>query len=382
LQKLYIGVFGSGLGHAVRMLPIARAAKRMGLDVILSSSGDAVRYLRSCGFTCHEIPYVDVVYNRSGSFTAKETAKLSLPIFLRFFKQIGYEGRNIGDFSPDLVISDSVVATVIAARALGMRAVTVLNQLRLESSPRTPWVFAEMLSSASVALGGIFWGLSDRILLPDLPPPHTISERNLWSAGKILSKSEYIGFLTPPVDEASDSVTEKLRGDSRMKVFWQISGPVQTRVPLLKKAMAMAQSLEGSVTTVISGGTPGGDTTPRPIRGGYLYDWCGVRDTLVKLADVVVSRAGHTSISQFILSGKPSILIPITSQREQEGNALKAQAMGVAVCISEQELDKEHLDRALEDVRGDAFKRRTAEMRTYANRFDALSSITRLFQSE
>ncbi len=375
-------MFGSGLGHAVRMLPIASAAKRMGWDVVLSSSGEAVRYLRAKGFTCHEIPNVDVIYNRNGSFTAKETAKFSFPIFLRFFKQVGYEGRNIGNFSPDFIISDSVMASVIAARVLGRRAVTVLNQIRLESSPKTPWVFAEMLSSATVALGGAFWGLSNKILLPDLPPPYTISERNLWSAGNVLNRSEYIGFLTPALEEASDEVTEKFRTDPRMKVFWQISGPKQTRVPLLAKAMVMAQSLEDRVMTVISCGNPGGVITPRAIRGGYIYDWCDVKDTVVKLADVVVSRAGHNSISQFILSGKPSILIPITSQREQEGNAWKAQAMGVAVCLSEDQLDREHFEQALEEVRGDSFKRRTAEMCTYANRFDAVSSITRLLQSE
>src|SRR5712691_9136705 len=73
LRKLYISAFGSGLGHATRMLPVARMAMEMDWEVTFSSSGEVVDHLRAKGFRCNRLPYVDVVYNKSGSFTAKET---------------------------------------------------------------------------------------------------------------------------------------------------------------------------------------------------------------------------------------------------------------------------------------------------------------------
>lgn len=381
MRKLYIGAFGSGLGHAIRMLLVARAAKELGWDVTFSSSGEAADHLDAEGFRCNRIPYVDVVYNKSGSFTAKETAKYFFPILSRFVQQVAYEARNIRAFSPDLVISDSAMATVIAARLLGTRTVTVLNQIRLESSPKTPQIFGKLLSSGSVAFGDELWGLSERVLISDLPPPYTISERSIWSGGKILKKSEYIGFLSPKEELASDGVTERLARESGLKVFWQISGPPQTRGPLLAKALKLAESLEArGVTTVISSGTPGGETVPRQIPGGFIYGWCNVKDTLIKLADVTVSRAGHSSISQFILRRKPSILIPITSQSEQEGNARKATSIGIAVCLRESELDQPAFERALDDAKSEAVTSNIAQVSEIAGRFDPLSSFTRLLQ--
>src|SRR5207244_5737478 len=99
---------------------------------------------------------------------------------------------------------------------------------------------------------------------------------------------------------------------------------------------------------------------------------------LIRLADVVVSRAGHTSISQFIQRKKPSVLVPITSQSEQEGNARKAQSMGVAVCLKETDLDLDHLLQSLEEVKTQNFERRLGELSTFANRFDPLASIISL----
>ncbi len=375
---MYISAFGSGLGHATRMLPVARMATEMGWEVTFSSSGEVVDHLRAKGFRCNRLPYVDVVYNKSGSFTAKETTKYFFPIITRFFKQIGYEARNIRAFSPDLVLSDSAMYGVIAGRLLGKNVVTFLNQLRLESSPKTPRIFAKLLSSGSVAMGGEFWGLSDRILIPDLPPPYTISERSIWSAGKILKRSEYIGFLTPREELASDAVTERLANDTKPKVFWQISGPPQTRGPMVTIALRLAASLDGRITSVISCGDPGGQTAPREIRGGFLYQWCNTKDSLVRLADVIVSRAGHSSIAQFIQRRKPSILVPITSQSEQEGNAQKAQSMGVAAYLKESELDLGHLQRALDEVTSQRFNRRIREVSDFASRFDPMSSVTDL----
>src|SRR5207302_11394123 len=64
-------------------------------------------------------------------------------------------------FGADSVLSDSMMATVIAARLAKTRVVTVLNQLRLESSRRTPQVAASMISAGTVSIGAALWNLSD-----------------------------------------------------------------------------------------------------------------------------------------------------------------------------------------------------------------------------
>jgi UDP:flavonoid glycosyltransferase YjiC (YdhE family) len=129
---------------------------------------------------------------------------------------------------------------------------------------------------------------------------------------------------------------------------------------------------------VISCGTPGGETAPREIRGGFLYEWCDTKDTLVRLADVVVSRAGHTSICQFIQRRKPMILVPIMAQSEQEGNAKQAQSIGVGAYLKENEIDLTHFQQALEEVTSQRFKQRIREVSEFAARFDPISTVVGL----
>jgi UDP:flavonoid glycosyltransferase YjiC (YdhE family) len=357
------------------MLSVARLLKKRGFEIRFSSSGEVTDFIMKENFICNRLPLVDVAYTENGSFSAKETLKLTPFIFSRFLVQTGMELRHLMRFAPDTILSDSVLATVMASKILGKRVVSVLNQLRLESSPKTPAMAKKLLSTGSITVGNELWELSDEVLLSDLPPPYTISDRNLWAAGKILRRAKYIGFLVPPENMATDHLIERLINDRRTKIFWQISGPPKTRVVLLSKAMSLAASLGDGFVSIISAGKPLGNDQPTPIPGGYLYEWCPVKDRLIQSADIIVSRAGHTSLAQFILCNKPSILIPIPSHSEQEGNAIKAEKLGISLRIDGNALDHEKFKRALEDIREDRFLKRVQELNKLASRHNALASI-------
>jgi UDP-N-acetylglucosamine--N-acetylmuramyl-(pentapeptide) pyrophosphoryl-undecaprenol N-acetylglucosamine transferase len=61
------------------------------------------------------------------------------------------------------------------------------------------------------------------------------------------------------------------------------------------------------------------------------------------MADIVVSRAGATTLSEITALGKPSILIPypFAAGKHQELNAMKLREMGAAFMISDKELNGE-----------------------------------------
>ena len=82
---------------------------------------------------------------------------------------------------------------------------------------------------------------------------------------------------------------------------------------------------------MITAGQPGGETSPSQVPGGNLYQWCNFSSEFVDSCDAVVSRAGHVSISEYVLHAKPSLLVPIQAQTEQIGNADKAQRLGFAL---------------------------------------------------
>ena len=378
MKKVYLAAFGSGMGHASRMAALAERLVASGNEVMFSSSGEVTNWLRSRGYACNDVPLVDVVFTDAGSFSAKETMKFFPILVARSCKQLQREVANLTRFEPDVVLSDSMASTILASKLLGIRSLALLNQLRLISSPRTPRTAAQLLGGGSITVVNAFWELSDEILVPDLPPPYTISEKNLWNAGSASLRAKYVGFLTPNRNSVveAESLPEGWREEKRRrKVFWQISGPPATRGPLLAKALEAARALEEKYIFAITAGTPGGDTTPSQVPGGYLYQWCNVSSGFVDSCDTVVSRAGHVSISDYILRAKPVLLVPIPAQTEQIGNAEKAQKLGFAVALDESELNAQTVGDALNELSDERYARRAKEMSKLAEGYDAISSI-------
>jgi UDP-N-acetylglucosamine--N-acetylmuramyl-(pentapeptide) pyrophosphoryl-undecaprenol N-acetylglucosamine transferase len=376
--KVYLAAFGSGMGHASRMATLADRLIASGDDVVFSSSGEVTRWLTKKGFRCNNVPLVDVVFNKEGAFSATATLNHFPVITRHVLEQVQKEVANISRFRPDVVLSDSVASTLVASKFLGIRSAAVLNQLRLISSPNTPRTLASMLTGASVTVGSVFWNFSEDILIPDLPPPHTISERNLWNAGKASSRAQYIGFLTPrrsgPLPE--DGVLAKWRAEQRRpKIFWQISGPPATRRLFLRKALESARALAEDYLFVITAGDPNGERSGSPVAGGYLYGWCEITSLFVDSCDVVISRAGHVSLSDYILRSKPSLLVPIRAQTEQMGNADKARRLGISLTADEASLDAKVTREALIELKGGSYQRRCSELRRIAEGYDALGSI-------
>jgi UDP-N-acetylglucosamine--N-acetylmuramyl-(pentapeptide) pyrophosphoryl-undecaprenol N-acetylglucosamine transferase len=376
--KVYLAAFGSGMGHASRMAALAEKLVAAGDDVEFSSSGEVTLWLRAKGFRCNDVPLVDVVFNSAGAFSATETLKYSPLLMGRLCRQVQREVGNLERFAPQVVLSDSMVSTVVAARLVGVRSVAVLNQLRLISSPRTPKAVGQLLAGGSITLVNAMWELCDEILVPDLPPPYTISESNLWGAGSASSRARYIGFLTPRGD-ASDAAGSALDGwreeKKKRKVFWQISGPPPTRASFLAKALEAAKALQEDYLFVITAGDPGGETAPSVVPGGYLYQWCNASRAYVDSCDAVISRAGHVSISDYVLRAKPCLLVPIQSQTEQIGNARKAEKLGFALVLQESELDPGKVGEALGALSGGSYGTRALEMKRVAAGYDAVRTI-------
>ena len=104
-----------------------------------------------------------------------------------------------------------------------------------------------------------------------------------------------------------------------------------------------------------------------PIRNAYQEK--GFRGTIAPfiyqmgeayaVADLVISRAGATTLAELTALGKPSILIPypFAAANHQELNALKLQEIGAATMIPDRELSGETLARSIRELFTDETKR-------------------------
>ncbi|MFQ5920861.1 MAG: glycosyltransferase [Nitrososphaerales archaeon] len=386
MSKVYISLYGVGLGHASRMLLVANNLAEQGADVRFSSFGEAVKYVRMHGFECFDGPSIEFGWSPESGFMVKRSLMKLPENLFHFISQCGNEGRNITGFDPAVVVSDTRLSSLLIAKRVGLPCITILNQIKLLLSPRLRDFAVTRVFEQGVGefLGGL-WARSDSLLVPDLPPPYTLSEDNLWSIGSVSNKLEYIGFMSPKSSISEEYVDKvaKLLGFDRSKpvVFAHISGPATTKILVLKKVTEAVTNLE-DVQYVVSEGRPNGDTVPRKIRNGWYFEWCPVKDEVFAMSNMLIMRGGHSTLSQAIRYGKPVVTIPVENHSEQLGNARKAEKIGLGVMLRQKDLRPADITAAVEQVLNDSkFESRARMLMEMAERTDGTQNIAEKVRS-
>src|SRR5918998_4028097 len=384
----YFAPYGVGLGHASRLLMVADHLRQEGINVQFSSYGEAASYVSMLGYKCATVSPVEFAWSMEGGFSVKDSIA-NVPLwFANFSKQVNQETRHLLSSNPDIVLSDSRLSPLMAARLLKIPSVVILNQIKLLLSPRlhnllVPRIFENVVGEFL----GSMWAMAERILVPDLPPPYTLSAHNTWDIGSASRKMEYIGFASPRPQinqEQLIKVANMLGFDrSRPLVFIHVSGPSQTRPTLIKVAVETAKRLDPKIQFVISAGNPGGKSDPRRIgRLSWYYEWCPVRDEIFTASDLLVLRGGHVALSQAIQFGKPVVTVPIENHGEQLGNCAKIAELGAGVTLYPKQLRPEQLGDAIERVLGDSsYNKKAAELQRLAEKLNGIDNVMQIVRS-
>ncbi|HXG05922.1 MAG TPA: hypothetical protein VNI77_01180, partial [Nitrososphaera sp.] len=301
---VYFAPYGVGLGHASRLVMVADQLRGNGTSVSFSSYGEAASYVSLRGYKCSTVAPVEFAWNTEGGFSIKNSIA-NIPIwFANLSKQVNQETRNMTACNPDVIVSDSRLSPLVAGRLLKIPSIVILNQVKLLLSPRLrDFAISRMFEDMVSELLGTLWNMADRILVPDLPPPYTISAHNVWDVGSTSRKLEYVGFASPKPrvsKESVDRVAQQLGFDrSKPIVFVHVSGPAQTRPALIKVSLDVVKKLDSKIQFVVSEGNPKGDHQPRRIgASSWYYGWCPVRDEVFAMSDLLVLRGGHVALSQ------------------------------------------------------------------------------------
>ncbi len=384
----YLSPYGVGLGHASRMIMLADQLKNDGVKINFSSYGEATNFISKRGYKCIRVPPVEFAWTTEGSFTIKHSLANIPKWFFQLSKQINQEIRNMIAYEPDVIISDSRLSPLIAAKLLRIPSIVILNQVKLLLSPRIrEFRIARLFESLSGELLGGFWNFADRILVPDLPPPYTISGHNLWDVSSTNSKIEYVGFTSPRF-EINDTKVENTRklldfGASRPIVFIHVSGPHQTRLPLIRLCIEASKYFNEKIQFVISEGKPDGSTEPKRIgESGWYYEWCPVRDEIFAMSDLIVLRGGHTALSQALQFGKPVVTIPIEKHGEQLGNSEKIAEFGAGIMLHPKGLTAKQIADAVEiALRDPSYKENTHKMMKLAENLNGIDNVAEIVRS-
>ena len=387
-RRLYFAVFGSGLGHVSRILEVAGRLRREGDECRYSCSDQALSYLRMNGEAANvlQCPSLDVKWTEEGSFSSKDFIP-RFPFMLNaFFRQLEFERENIAKFNPKVVVSDSRLSPVLAARAGSYPVITMLNQFKVSFPPRYSGKgVGRVYERFAGDVLGLLWSLSDEVLMTDLPPPYTIGEANL--DGTDVSRIvRYVGFTSPTTAPGEERLTRAKRAlelDERPLVFVQISGPDATKKRFVDTVLTASEKLAKSYNIVVSMGYPGGSGEPRRLsNGSWLFDWCPIKDELFMLSSLVVARAGHRTIGQCIDAGKPAVLVPIHNHSEQIGNASKFGRLGLGIDIRSEKLTVERLVESVETCLTDPrFASSMDKVRSVSKKYNGIETCAQIVES-
>jgi UDP:flavonoid glycosyltransferase YjiC (YdhE family) len=367
---------------------VADQLKQEGTNVQFSSYGEAVSYISMRGFRCTAVSPVEFAWSMEGGFSVKDSIANVPAWFANFSRQVNQETRNMAECNPSIVLSDSRLSPLMAARLLKVPSIVMLNQIKLLLSPRLHNLLASRIfENVMGEFLGSMWAMADRVLVPDLPPPYTLSAHNIWDIGSTLRKLEYIGFASPRPQinkERVIKVANMLGFDkSRPIVFVHVSGPAQTRPALLKLAIKTAKILDPKIQFVISAGNPRGICNPTRIGTlSWYYEWCPVRDEIFVASDLLVLRGGHVALSQAIQFGKPVITVPIENHGEQLGNCAKIEELGAGVMLHPKRLRAEQLADSIEKVLSDSYyNKKAAELQRLSEKLNGINNVVQIVRS-
>jgi len=261
-------------------------------------------------------------------------------------------------FKPDVVVSDSRISPLIAAKLLGIPRVCILNQFQIIIPRRKKFLrLAKLADAGTLAIIGKIWTSGIHVLIPDLPPPYVISLGNLRIPKAYRKRVRLIGPILPIYPQELPSRKEIRQNlgfdEDDPLIFVPISGPVKERSFLIGILRKIFLNFPKDYQIVMSLGYP--NTSTNPIKKGNLtiFKWVPHRFEMLKACDLVIARAGHGTLLQSICYGKPMILIPTPSHTEQLNNAEKAVELGVAEKIDQIKLNRQMLLSKVEKILGD-----------------------------
>lgn len=357
-----------GLGHVSRIIPLGKRLEKNGHETFFFSGGRAYQLLKEEFKNVYKCTPIAWYENGHGIVTSASMLNILLPLPLFNVTSNKLEikdsnametihryydlRQNIRDISPDIVIADGDINALRLALRWKIPAIYIANVIR------PSYGFQTILSPGERFIERYVRG-SSKIIIPDNPPPYTVSEYNigdLANAG-FEGKIEYVGAF---VD------TTYIQG-SEEHVFVPISGPVGTRSKLIKTLLPVLEKTNKKV--IISLGAPGKKASAK-IGNCEIHNWLSTkeREDIMKNSKYVIFSGGHITSFETIKYAKPTICLP--TQPEQGGNAAKLQDLGCSIKVKNQKEFAKAVQQM--DLNYDFYKKKVLTLNAVSNKFKGL----------
>jgi UDP-N-acetylglucosamine--N-acetylmuramyl-(pentapeptide) pyrophosphoryl-undecaprenol N-acetylglucosamine transferase len=348
-MKVLIVPCGIGMGHTSRCVTIARKLQEKGVEVAFASYGSGYETLKEhYDYKLFKLPDIKF-YGVECELDIKYTAKKSIHVPFVFLKSIYKEFRMIKNFKPDIILADSHFSIPITAKLLGITCIMIQNELTLNFSELYPEEKSmEYLETGLKKFVEDVCNLSKVIMIPDIPLSTEIP-------AKLKNKVVHTGPLLR--NDPSEMINKKdLRYEMGFKESDKIVlvtvGGSKFGIKLLKLICEASAHVNADKLIIVSGPQINDNFIQKSnkiIKKKFLdnmMEW-------MKISDVIVTLAGHTTTMEIMTLGIPNLTIPIENHPEQLKNSLNIEKYGITIVEEISNLDSkkitEDINRLLED---------------------------------
>ncbi len=315
-----------GLGHAARMIPLARKLREMNNNIIIGSGKEHISLIQNelPGLSYISFPGFKPGYSR---FLPQYMSLLfKTPVLLYHIILEHYRlKRIIRELAVDIIISDN---------RFGLWN-NKITSVYVTHMPLIPFPkFLKFLEPLGVLIHRIIINKYTFCFIPDLPGDLNLSGR-LSHGIKLSDNLRYIGILSR-FDYSDQSLIENTIEFRHNTVI--LSGPEPQREILKQKLVALLRDKEPM--TVILEGKPG--KTEGIERDGNITFYNHLpafrMKAMIAGSENVIARSGYTTIMELVSLNCTALLIPTPGQTEQEYLAEYLSEMGWFCTLSQNEL--------------------------------------------
>jgi UDP-N-acetylglucosamine--N-acetylmuramyl-(pentapeptide) pyrophosphoryl-undecaprenol N-acetylglucosamine transferase len=382
-MRVYFAPCGIGLGHVGRNVPIARKLQERNAEIMFSTYREGTSFIQKEKLPLFKAPPIGFQVKPDGTIDFRQTAVNTGPFLVYFtvLKQVTAEIKAMTEFKPDIIVSDSRISPLLAARFLRIPRICILNQFQVIIPRKKRFLrLAKLADFGTLTLVGKMWTSGNTVLIPDFPPPYTISIGNLNIPDSYRKNVRLIGPILPEKPDALPSkkeLREKLGlPQEKPVIFAPISGPLRERAFLTSVLKRTLTEFPEDYEVVMSLGLP--DANDKPVHYGNvtIFGWLPNRFEYLKACDVAIGRAGHGTITQCMCYGKPAILIPTPSHTEQLSNAKQAATIGVAKVIQQEKFSREKLLEKVKQILDSHMPEKLEQVQKEVMQYDGLEAAT------
>ena len=376
-MRLLLSCSELGLGHVSRIIPLGKRLEKHGHEMFFFSGGKAHDMLQREFKNVYRCTSISWYESAHGINTSASLVNLFFPLPLFNMEKNRFEiknsnawetihryydlRQNIHNIAPDLLISDGDINALRLAQRWKIPSVYIANMIR------PSYGFSAFLSPGERIVERYVKQCS-KIIIPDNPPPYTISEYNIGNLDK-MGLSKKVEFIGSFVD------TKHVKGSSE-HIFAPISGPSGTKAKLIKTLIPVLEKLR--TKCIISLGTPGKKVT-RKIGNCELHTWLSLqeRQEAMKNAKFVIFSGGHATCFETIKYSKPSICIP--TQPEQLANAAKLQDLKCSITVKNKKQVKKAI--AKMEKEQEFYDRNMLALNEFSSKFKGLDRAVTIIET-